>query len=46
MDLVAKNSILAFIPPLEHSHPKSSNYSILPSQNLLYHLYNTLLQYT
>ena len=30
---------------LEHSHLESSNYSILPSQNLFYHLYNTILQY-
>ena len=31
---------------LEHSHPVSSNYSILPSQKLLYLLYNTILQHT
>ena len=31
---------------LEHSHPKSSHYSILPSQNQLYHLYHNILQHS
>ena len=31
---------------LEHSHQVSSNYSILPSQNLLYHLYHTILHHS
>ena len=31
---------------LEHSHQQSTNYSILPSQNLLYHLYHTILQHS
>ena len=29
----------------EHLHLKSSNYSILPPQNLFYHLYYTILQH-
>ena len=37
---------IARSPYLEHLHHESSNYSILPSQNLFYHLYNTILQYT
>ena len=31
---------------LEHSHQQSTNYSILPYQNLLYHLYHTILQHS
>ena len=31
---------------LKHSHSESSNYSILPSQNLLYYLYHTILQHS
>ena len=31
---------------LEHSHQVSSNYSILLSQNLFYHLYHTILQHS
>ena len=31
---------------LEHSHSISTNYSIWPSQNLLYHLYHTILQHS
>ena len=31
---------------LKHSHQVSSNYSILPSQNLLYHLYHTILHHS
>ena len=34
------------ITNLEHSHQQSTNYSILPSQNLLYQLYHTILQHS
>ena len=45
MKVVVLDNLRLINALLEHLHQQSTNYSILASQNLLYHLYHTILQH-
>ena len=45
MKVVVLDNLWLINALLEHLHQQSTNYSILASQNLLYHLYHTILQH-
>ena len=46
MKVVVLDNLWLINALLEHLHQQSTNYSILASQNLLYHLYHTILQHS